>query len=273
MAATLNSYEFGDADGFPVLIIHGWEMQAQVEQADFEPIFSAMLSLRRIYVDLPGMGKTPANGIQNLDDIYARLVEFVDARIGPSRFAVVGTSCGGYLARAITKKYGSQMDGLLLRVPVIYAADAKRDMDPIVPLIKDDAALASLSESERKAVGEAPLIQTPKFLHALGRKTETLIYPTLAAADNAVLDPIRADPSKYSLSFDVESRFDGPTLVIAARHDDNVGYRDSLKLLENYPRATYAVLDRGTHGLPVDEPEKCLFAALVRDWVLRMQER
>lgn len=270
----LASYEFGDPDGFPVLIIHGWEMQALVEQADFEPVFTSIKSpsLRRIYVDLPGMGKTPASGIRNQDDIYARLVEFVDARIGTERFAVVGTSCGGYLARAIAKKYGAQMDGLLLRVPLIHAADAKRDVDTIAPLVQDSAALASLSESDRKAAGEAPLIQTPDFLHELAKKTQAVIYPTLEAADNAVLDPIRADPSRYGLSFDVESRFDGPTLVIAGRHDDNVGYRDSLRLMENYPRATYALLDRGTHGLPVDESERALFAALVRDWVVRVHE-
>lgn len=45
---------------------------------------------------------------------------------------------------------------------------------------------------------------------------------------------------------------------------------DSLRLLELYPRSTYVVLDRGTHGLPIDETS--VFEALVRDWINRVNE-
>ena len=35
-----------------------------------------------------------------------------------------------------------------------------------------------------------------------------------------------------------------PTLVIAGRQDVTAGYRDAWHILESYPRATFAVLDR-----------------------------
>jgi hypothetical protein len=41
-------------------------------------------------------------------------------------------------------------------------------------------------------------------------------------------------------------------------------------VLENFPRATMAVIDRADHALPVDnEP---LFRALVTDWLDRVEE-
>jgi pimeloyl-ACP methyl ester carboxylesterase len=75
----LFAHEIGE--GLPVLIIHGWEMDGKVEERDFEPIFTKALGFLRIYVDLPGMGTTPANNVKDLDDIYFRLVQFIDARL------------------------------------------------------------------------------------------------------------------------------------------------------------------------------------------------
>lgn len=122
MASILSAHEIGE--GLPVLIIHGWELSGRAEELDFEPIFNKTPGLLRIYVDLPGMGTTPANNVKDLDEIYLRLVEFIDSRIGKSRFLVVGSSCGGYLARAIAQKYNDQLDGLLLRVPLIEPKDS-----------------------------------------------------------------------------------------------------------------------------------------------------
>lgn len=128
MVSILSTNEIGG--GFPVLIIHGWQAEGKVEELDFEPIFSKTPGLLRIYVDLPGMGATPADNVKDLDDIYLRLVDFIDSRLQKSRFALIGSSCGGYLARAIAQKYRDQVDGLLLRVPLIEPKDSIRDLDP-----------------------------------------------------------------------------------------------------------------------------------------------
>lgn len=270
MDLLLSAHEIGE--GLPVLIIHGWEMNARVEQLDFEPIFSKTPELHRIYVDLPGMGTTPANNIQNLDDIFARLVQLVDSRLGKSRFLLVGTSCGGYLARAVAQKYINQVDGLLLRVPLIEPNDSKRDLDPFKPVFADEQFMSAMSTEDRNALGNI-LVQTPAYVQALKAKYEKAILPAMRAADNTVLDPIRADPNRYQLSFSVDDehgKFYAPTLIVCGRQDETVGYRDSLRLLELYPRSTYVVLDRGTHGLPVDETG--VFEALVRDWITRVHE-
>ncbi|KAF7173021.1 hypothetical protein CNMCM5623_005130 [Aspergillus felis] len=272
MESILSAHEIGE--GLPVLFIHGWQMEGKVEQRDFEPIFNKTPGFRRIYVDLPGMGTTPANNVKDLDDIYLRLVQFIDSRLGRSRFLLVGSSCGGYLARAIAHKYNEQVDGLLLRVPLIEPKDSMRDLDAFKPLVANEQLMSTVSAEDRALLGNV-LVQTPAYLKALKAKYDEVFLPAEKAADNKVLDPIRADPHRYQLSFSLDNegaKFFAPTLIVCGRQDESVGYRDSLRLLELYPRSTYAVLDRGTHGLPIDQSETSVFEALVRDWIFRVDE-
>jgi hypothetical protein len=48
------------------------------------------------------------------------------------------------------------------------------------------------------------------------------------------------------------------------------GYTETWDLLENFPRATFAVLDRAGHGLALEQ--KGLFRALVGEWLDRVDE-
>lgn len=270
MASTLSAYEIGE--GFPVLIVHGWQAEGKVEELDFEPIFAKAPGLLRIYVDLPGMGATPADNVKNLDDIYLRLANFIDSRLQKSRFALIGSSCGGYIARAIAQKYHDQVDGLLLRVPVIEPDNNKRDLDPYSPLVENKEVMSNLSTEDKNLLGNV-LVQTPDYVQTLKAKFDEVYLPAERATDKKALDPIRDDPQRYRLStpfIDENIKFLAPTLIICGRQDEVVGYRDSLRLLELYPRSTFAVLDRGTHGIPIDETG--VFEALVRDWIFRVNE-
>jgi len=269
-SSILSSHEIGE--GLPVLIVHGWEMDGKVEELDFEPVFTKVHGFRRIYVDLPGMGTTPANGIKNLDDIYLRLEQFIEARLGKSKFLLVGSSCGGYLARALAQRYHEQVDGLLLRVPLIEPENSQRDLDAIHPVVVNEKLMSSLSRDDKALLGDI-LIQTPAYIKALKAKYEQVVLPAMKAADTEILSAIRDDPRRYELSITSKfehSKFFAPTLILCGRQDETVGYRDSLRLLELYPRSTYAVLDRGRHDLPVDE--NGVFEALVRDWLTRVDE-
>lgn len=48
------------------------------------------------------------------------------------------------------------------------------------------------------------------------------------------------------------------------------GYRDAWDLLDNYPRATFAVLDRAGHFVDIEQHVLC--HALMRDWLDRVEE-
>jgi pimeloyl-ACP methyl ester carboxylesterase len=82
---------------------------------------------------------------------------------------------------------------------------------------------------------------------------------------------MRLDPKRYAFSFDLaaaEKSFAKPVLIVTGRQDTTVGYRDAWDILESYPRATFAVLDRADHVWPVEQPN--LLAALVDDWLTRI---
>ena len=259
--------------GFPVLIIHGWTMSGSVEAHDFEPIFTKMSGYRRIYVDLPGMGETPAGSITDLDSIFESVSNFVEEHILPSNFLLIGTSCGAYLARALAYRHARAIDGLLLRVPVVEPVTSKRDLDhPSMPAISDEALLSSLPDADRKKLGDIP-VQTPEYIDIFRRKLETVWLPASAASDSTALDTIRNDPNLYRLTVPLhssETPFFKPTLILTGRQDTDVGYRDAWRLVPCYPRATFVALDRADHGLPVDEID--LFQALVDNWLWRVEE-
>jgi pimeloyl-ACP methyl ester carboxylesterase len=54
------------------------------------------------------------------------------------------------------------------------------------------------------------------------------------------------------------------------RQDAAVGWRDAWKVIEQYPRASFVVLDRAGHGLGVEQ--RGLFQALTAEWLDRVEE-
>ena len=269
-SATIHYEEYGQDQGRPIVFLHGWTMDRRLEIADYEPIFAARDGWRRIYPDLPGMGNSVAKRIRNQDDVLAALLDFIDRVLPDERFVLCGTSLGGYLARAITARRREQVAGLLLRVPAVIADTAKRTLPTFRPLVHDEALLAPFGADERTALGEV-LVQSATYLAAHQRKLRDLVQPAIAANAPFVAE-MRGDPQRYGFSFDLaeaEKGFIRPTLIIAARQDITVGYRDAWDILESYSHATFAVIDRADHGWPLESPR--LLAALVEDWLDRIE--
>ena len=245
-------------------------MDHRVEMADYEKIFAARPGWRRIYPDLPGMGRSVAgDGIRTQDDVLQAVLALIDRVVPQERFVLAGTSGGAYVARAVVARRRSRVAGLLLRVPCIVADTAQRTLPSFRPLVRNDGLVASLASEERMSLGEI-LVQTPAYLEMLRAKVAAVIEPAIEATQ-PIANEIRADPRRYGFSFDLaeeEKSFEAPTLIIAARQDLTVGYRDAWDILESYPRATFAVLDRADHVWPIETPN--LLAALVEDWLARI---
>jgi pimeloyl-ACP methyl ester carboxylesterase len=256
-------------EGRPILLLHGWTMDRRVEIFDYEKIFATRPGWRRIYPDLPGMGRSVAKkGFASQDDVLEALLAFID-RVLPGRFALAGTSLGAYLARAVAAHRRSRIAGLLLRVPCIFAEDARRTLPPFQALVTDDAFMASLDADDRAYLGDL-LIQTSAYAESLKHKRDAVVEPAIRATA-PIANEIRTDPKRYGFSFDLieaEKTFDEPTLIIAGRRDTTVGYRDAWSILDSYPRATFVALDRADHGWPMETPN--LLPALIDDWLARI---
>jgi pimeloyl-ACP methyl ester carboxylesterase len=269
--ATIDYEEHGE--GRPILLLHGWTMNRHVEMAPYEKIFATRPGFRRIYPDLPGMGLSVAKaGFRNQDDMLAVLLEFIDHVLPSGRFLLAGTSAGGYLARAIAVRRRPRIAGLLLRVPAIIPDVGRRTLPSFRPLVRDDALMAALDADQRTVLGDV-IVQKRDYLETHGRRLRELVQPAIDGTSQVIVD-IQADPKRYAVSFDLaemEKGFEEPTLIVAARQDTVVGYRDAWTILESYPRATFAMVDRADHGWPVESHD--LLGALVDDWLMRVAER
>ena len=262
----VNIYYEQVGTGRPILMLHGWPIDHRIMVHDMEPLFDTRNGWRRIYPDLPGMGKTHApEWITHQDHMLEVTLEFMDAVAPGERFVVAGTSYGGYLARGVLHKRLAQIDGLLLCQPVVETDANKRHLPPHLIVRKDRAFLDALKPEEQD-MRNMIVVQSLETLE-INRK---VIFPAISIADHAFLARLYAN---YAFSFEVDQLpepFPGPTLILTGRQDNWCGYREAYQILDNYPRGTFAVLDRAGHALNTEQIT--LFRALVSEWLDRVEE-
>jgi pimeloyl-ACP methyl ester carboxylesterase len=254
--------------GTPVLALHGGNVDHREITGALEPVFAERPGYRRIYPDLPGMGRTPApETIDSTDAVLDTLLGLVDDVIGEEAFLVVGHSYGGYLARAIANRRPGQVAGLAL-ICSLAGEQVRGDERPehVVLRAADGLDLDGTLEPAMAAEFRNYLVvQTPETL----RRFQETVAPGVALADQAALERIFA---RWQLRTAPEQApaYTNPTLILAGRQDATVGYAGSWRLLEHYPRATFAVLDRAGHGLPREQVG--LVTALMAEWLDRVSE-
>ena len=115
-------------EGSPILLIHGWSADRDYMLADLEPIFAEHPGWRRIYLDLPGHGATPApEWLSTEDQMLAILCGFIAAVLPDGRFALAGSSYGGRLAVELVRLIPGRLEGAGLLVPAVAAPDGSLD--------------------------------------------------------------------------------------------------------------------------------------------------
>src|SRR3954468_4509601 len=101
--------------GRPVLILHGAGVDHREAEACFEPALDGVAGLRRVYPDLPGMGRTVApQTMRSADDVLDTLLHFADEITGGTPYLLIGHSAGGYYAQAMAARRPAQVAGLAL---------------------------------------------------------------------------------------------------------------------------------------------------------------
>jgi pimeloyl-ACP methyl ester carboxylesterase len=253
-------------EGYPVLMLHGWTVDHRLMKGCMEPIFETRPNYKRIYFDLPGMGKTKGEDwIEGTDDFLKIIIEFVEKIIPNEHFIILGVSYGGYLARGLIKKKQKLIDGVLFLVPAILPDEKQRDLPEPVVLVKDENVVSKLSPFEMEVLESVATVINQK----VWERGEEEAKSGVEIADMPFLEKLREN---YAFSFDVDllnDKFTKPTLFLLGRQDSSVGYRDAWKIIENYPRATFAILDTAGHVLQIEQEE--LFNSLTHDWLNRVE--
>lgn len=237
----------------PVLVLHGAGADHREAEVCFEPVFAGVDGLRRIYPDLPGMGRTIApETVRSADDVLETLLDFADEVSGGAPYLLIGHSAGAYYAQAMAARRPARVAGLALVCPL---SAGLRD-------VPEHHVVAGSGEIGDDVFRSYFVIQTPEMLE----RYEQYVAPAAALVDQAALERIGA---RWALSLDHAPAYAGPTVVVAGRLDSMVGYAAATDLADHYPHATLAVVDGAGHALPHEQPE--LLRALLTEWLTRVR--
>jgi len=281
-------------EGIPLLTLHGFPLDHRAMKGCLEPIFRSSISaslissssiapdpafpstssnhvlkhnFKRIYFDLPGMGRTKLHDdLTSSDDIFNITTEFIDTILPDTPFLVAGNSYGGYLARGLIKQRPQQVLGLLLICPLIKPVQSKRILPPRTILHRDPSLESILSEDEQEEFDYGATNQTEEGWI----RYQAEILSGVRVAQLELLEKI--SENSYPLTFDVdalEQPFEAPSLFLLGKQDSVVGYEDALKLADLYPGAEMIVVDKAAHSLEIEQPD--IFNEHVIQWLDRFQ--
>jgi pimeloyl-ACP methyl ester carboxylesterase len=239
--------------GRPVLVLHGAGVDHREAEACFEPALAGMAGLRRIYPDLPGMGRTTApETMRSADDVLDTLLDFADEVVGGAAHLLIGHSAGAYYAQTMAARRPAQVAGLALICPLLPGL---RD----VPEHRVVAGSGDIGNDDFRSYF---VIQTPEMLE----RYERFVAPAAALVDQAALERIG---ERWTLTAAPAPAYPGPTVVVAGRLDSTVGYAAAIDLAVHHPHASLAVVDDAGHALPHEQPE--LLRALLAEWLSRVE--
>ena len=250
-------------EGTPVLMLHGFPLDREIMKGCMEPIFDSRDGYSRIYLDLPGMGKSPSpEGNWTSDDMLGAVIFLIHELLPERRVILVGESYGAYLARGLVNKLFDRIAGICMICPLIIPQDelrdlpqAERDPVPYNQLSSEEERISSFAQTFDKNVGERYRLE---------------VEEALARADEDFVEDLRNNG--YPLGFDpdeLEKPFSAPSLFICGRQDRIVGYRDAWAIIDRYPRATFALIDGAGHYLQVEREDA--FRSLLHEWLDRLE--
>ncbi len=262
----LQLYYTIEGKGTPILMLHGRPTDHRSMKGAFEPVFAERDGWQRVYVDLPGMGKTRGgSSIANNSDVVDVLVAFADALFGEQPFAVAGFSYGGYLMRGILHLRSEKTVGALLLVPSMNAP-AKRVVPESATYFGNDTAL--FDRFPKPLADQFKMVTVVHEAAVIDRTQE--ISAGLMLADHEFSQRLSR---QYALPYDLThspQNYHRPMLILTGKQDIVTGFATANEWHTQFPRATFVALDRAGHGLHMEQP--VLFNALVHDWLDRMEE-
>lgn len=250
--------------GTPIIMLHGFSPDHRLMKGCMEPIFDGREGWKRIYLDLPGMGRTTDYlTIENSDEMLDAVIEFIDEIIPNGPYLLVGESYGGYLARGIMRNSMEQLLGAAFICPLIIPEKQHRTVPEHLVMREDPIFLSTLSQQEKDDFKAHQVV-----LDAYNWQRYTT--EVLAGCNRADQDFLEKIQQSYHFSFAVDQQsFGMPSLFLLGKQDSVVGYKDAFSILEMYPRATFAILDIAGHNLQIEQAD--LFKNLMSEWLDRVE--
>ncbi len=239
------SYQvFGN--GNPVVLIHGVAEDGNVWQ---EQVAALQKTFKLVVIDLPGSGRSAANGHFAMEDL-ADAVHAVLAAEVIAQAVLIGHSMGGYVLLAFAEKYPAQVNAFGLFHSSAFADDGEKmkTREKNVQFILKNGTEAFLQQSTPTLFSEWSKKNDPSIAVELIERYKNFSPDSLAAYQQAM----KVRPDRTALF----KRFVKPVLFIIGRYDNAIPFADSLKQC-HLPVFSYIHIleDSGHMGL-LEETEK-----------------
>ena len=252
-------------EGIPFFMIHGFECDKELMKGCMEPVMEKYDGYKRIYIDLPGMGKSEsASWISSSNSILDMLCEFISVIVAGEKFIIAGE----YLTRGILSRFTDRVYGMFLICPLILSDYSKMDISRTNLKFMDDNFYEENKDDEdfKEFMKNAVIVNEYTY-----ERYKNEILCGLKIADSKFLNQLSRN---YRFPFDVDEkvqnmRFDQPVTILCGRQDNSVGYRDLLKISEDYKRCSISVVDMAGHNLQIERPE--VFNLELQDFLKRVE--
>ena len=263
--------ELGDAsiyyeiygEGIPILMLHGFASDHRLMYGACEPTMQQIPHVKRIYIDLPGMGNSPSQEwINSADDLLQILLRFLDEILSGMNFAICAHSYGSYLARGVLKEKREQILGAFMFCPVIQPIHKLRNRPSLHVLQEDPQLLSHLSPYELKKYTTITVIDTTiTVIDILGIE----FLPGIQDCDRGLFQRVMKNYRLRENPDDINRPYSFPTVMLMGRQDSVVGYKDAWAILDNFTFGSFLIIDRAGHNLHAEQPE--IFQFHLNQWL------
>ncbi len=248
--------------GRPVVMLPSFSLDHAAMAEAVEPVFAPVASWRRLYIDLPGTGRSPP-GEPRSDVVVDEVIDAIRSELGGRRFAVAGWSCGGYLAAGVTRRLPQQVSGLMMVCAGFKIRPEDRDLTGVLP-----------STPQPGWLDHVPPALHDHFTHAVGSQTAKVGERILAAlarngpTDETYLASLREDGFAFSDEA-APTPCNAPVCFLTGHRDRVIGFASLFGALGSYDHATYISISGAGHYLPPRAARG--FAAVTHAWLAQCE--
>ncbi|MDQ0169281.1 pimeloyl-ACP methyl ester carboxylesterase [Paenibacillus tundrae] len=191
-------------------------------------------------------------------------IQFIEILVPNQDYLIAGKSYGRYITRGVINKHKDRIGGAALICLLIILEHQRREVPEHLVIHSDREFMDTLTEEQ---ISNFSANQVVLNEYNWKRYSEEIVEGC-EIADYDFLNELKKN---YGFSTNVDELvFDKPTVFTLGRQDAVVGYKDAFRILDNFPRATFAVLDRAGHNLQIEQA--LLFESLMCEWLERVTE-
>jgi pimeloyl-ACP methyl ester carboxylesterase len=249
--------------GRPLVLLPSFSLDHVAMAAAFEPVLRDATGWCRIYLDLPGTGRSPA-GLPSSDAVLDDVVSTIQHLVGDEPVVLLGWSYGGYLAAGCARRLAGQVAGLMLVCSGLRIREEDRDLAGVLD-----------SASEPGWLEDVPPHLHEHLTRAVGRQRSDVarrvasVLSSNGPTDEPYLARLRTEGFAL-VDEDEPTASAAPVSLVGGRSDRVAGFVGLLRASGSFERASIATLADAGHYLPVEEPAAT--AALVGTWLGRCSD-